>query len=35
PYLAFDIKGAKTGDKVKISWDDNEGKSDSAEANIG
>ncbi|MFU8837537.1 MAG: thiosulfate oxidation carrier complex protein SoxZ [Thiohalomonadaceae bacterium] len=35
PYLAFDIKGAKAGDKVKISWDDNNGKSDSAEADIG
>ncbi len=35
PYLAFDIKGAKSGDTVKISWTDNEGKSDSAEVNVG
>ena len=35
PYLAFDIKGAKAGDKVKLSWSDNKGNSDSAEANVG
>ena len=35
PYLAFDIKGAKSGDKVKISWSDNEGKSDTAEVTVG
>ena len=35
PYLAFDIKGAKAGDKVKISWTDNDGKSDTTEADVG
>ena len=30
PYLAFSYKGAK-GDKVKLSWKDNKGETDSAE----
>ena len=34
PYLSFKFKGAAKGDTVKISWNDNKGKSDSAEAKI-
>ncbi len=33
PYLSFSYKG-KSGDKVKLSWSDNTGKSDSAEATV-
>ncbi|MCK4951660.1 MAG: thiosulfate oxidation carrier complex protein SoxZ [Gammaproteobacteria bacterium] len=29
PYISFKFKGAKVGDKVKLSWVDNKGKSDS------
>ena len=35
PYLAFKVKGAKAGDKVVISWEDNKGDKESAEATIG
>ena len=35
PYLAFDLKGAKAGDKLKLSWTDNAGGSDSAEVDVG
>ncbi len=34
PYLSFKFKGAAKGDAVKISWNDNKGKSDSAEVKI-
>ena len=34
PYLSFKFKGAKKGDSIKISWNDNMGKSDSAEDKI-
>ncbi|WP_455221129.1 thiosulfate oxidation carrier complex protein SoxZ [Kaarinaea lacus] len=34
PYLSFKFKGASKGDSVKISWNDNKGESDSAEATI-
>ena len=34
PYLSFKFKGAATGDTIKISWVDNKGKGDSAEAQI-
>jgi sulfur-oxidizing protein SoxZ len=34
PYLSFKFKGAKKGDSVKISWDDNTGKNESADAKI-
>jgi len=27
PYLGFKVKGAKAGDKVEVSWKDNEGES--------
>jgi len=35
PYLAFRVKGAKKGDKVVVSWEDNQGAKDTAEATIG
>ena len=34
PYLSFKFKGAKSGDTLKVSWVDNQGKSDSTEAKI-
>ena len=34
PYLGFKIKGAKAGDKVAVSWVDNTGDKNSAEAEI-
>ena len=34
PYMSFEVKGAKKGDTVKISWVDNKGESASAEAQI-
>lgn len=35
PYLAFRVKGAKKGDKVVVSWEDNQGAKKSGEATIG
>lgn len=34
PYFSFGFKGAKAGDKVKISWVDNKGETDTVEAAI-
>ena len=34
PYLSFKFKGAAKGDTIKITWVDNLGKGDSAEAQI-
>lgn len=34
PYLAFSFKGGKAGDVVSISWVDNTGGKDAAEAKI-
>lgn len=34
PYLSFAFSGGKKGDAVKLSWVDNKGKSDSAEAKV-
>lgn len=34
PYLSFKFNGGAAGDKVKITWVDNMGKGDSAEAAI-
>jgi len=34
PYLSFKFKGGAAGDTIKISWVDNMGKGDSAEAAI-
>ena len=31
PYFAFLLKGGDVGDKITISWVDNQGKTDSAE----
>lgn len=35
PYLAFRVKGAKAGDKVTVSWEDNKGTKESADATVG
>ncbi len=35
PYFSFRIKDAKMGDKVKLSWKDDTGNSDSQEALVG
>ena len=34
PYLAFKVKGAKVGDKVTISWEDNQGEKGSEETTV-
>jgi Sulphur oxidation protein SoxZ. len=34
PYLSFIFSGAQAGDKLRISWVDNKGESDSFEAAI-
>jgi sulfur-oxidizing protein SoxZ len=34
PYLSFSFKGGKAGEKVNISWVDNTGGKDTAEAAI-
>ncbi|MGE5117991.1 MAG: thiosulfate oxidation carrier complex protein SoxZ [Betaproteobacteria bacterium] len=34
PYLQFDIKGAKAGDKVSISWTDSRGDKRTDEATV-
>ena len=34
PYLSFKFKGAAAGDMIKISWVDNMGKGDTAEAAV-
>jgi sulfur-oxidizing protein SoxZ len=34
PFLGFKVKGAKAGDKVVISWEDNKGEKASAEATV-
>ena len=34
PYLSFKFKGGSAGDAVKISWEDNMGKTASAEGKI-
>ncbi|GCL64698.1 thiosulfate oxidation carrier complex protein SoxZ [Pseudaquabacterium pictum] len=34
PYLQFQLKGAKPGDKVAVSWRDNRGDSRSDEATV-
>lgn len=31
PYISFQFKGAQKGDKLKLSWVDNKGESDSIE----
>lgn len=34
PYLAFAIKGAALGEKLKLKWIDNQGKTEEVEASI-
>ncbi len=34
PFLGFKVKGAKAGDKVTVSWTDNKGDHNSAEATV-
>ena len=34
PFLGFKLKGAKAGDKVEVSWVDNKGDTNRAEAVI-
>jgi sulfur-oxidizing protein SoxZ len=34
PYLSFRFQGGNPGDKIIVSWVDNKGESDSAEADI-
>jgi sulfur-oxidizing protein SoxZ len=34
PYLSFRFSGAAAGDTVKLSWVDNKGEKDSAEATV-
>jgi sulfur-oxidizing protein SoxZ len=34
PYLGFKVKGAKAGDKVTVSWNDNKGDKNSADATV-
>ena len=34
PYLSFKFKGAAKGDTVKVSWDDNTGKSEFVDSKI-
>jgi sulfur-oxidizing protein SoxZ len=34
PFLSFRFKNAKAGDKLKFSWVDNKGESDSKEATV-
>lgn len=34
PFLGFKVKGAKTGDKVTVSWHDNKGDKNSADATV-
>lgn len=35
PFLGFKVKGAKAGDKVTVSWADNKGEKNSADATVG
>lgn len=34
PYLTFRLRSAKVGDKIGITWHDNKGQSNSAEATV-
>ncbi len=35
PYLGFKVKGAKSGDKIELSWEDNKGDKRTDTATIG
>jgi sulfur-oxidizing protein SoxZ len=34
PYLGIKVKGAKAGDKVTVTWKDNTGESNTADATV-
>ncbi len=34
PYLQFRVKGAKTGDKISVTWTDNKGEKRTDEATV-
>jgi len=34
PYLSFNIDGGKIGDKIKVSWRDNQGESAASEVSV-
>lgn len=34
PYMSFKFSGGSKGDAIKVSWVDNKGESDSAEAKV-
>jgi sulfur-oxidizing protein SoxZ len=34
PFLQFDVKGAKAGDKIAITWKDSKGESRTDEASV-
>lgn len=34
PFLGFKVKGAKAGDKVAVTWQDNKGEKSTAEATV-
>jgi len=34
PFLQFNVKGAKAGDKITVSWVDNKGDKRSDEATV-
>ena len=34
PFLQFNVKGAKTGDKITIAWKDNRGETRTDEATV-
>lgn len=35
PFLGLKVKGARSGDKVTVNWEDNKGEKNSAEATVG
>ena len=35
PLIGIKLKGAKPGDKIKVTWSDNKGESGSGEATVG
>ena len=35
PLVGIQVKGAKAGDKITVSWKDNKGESDTAESTVG
>jgi sulfur-oxidizing protein SoxZ len=34
PFLQFNVKGAKAGDKIAVTWNDNKGESRTDEATV-